>query len=140
MASVQKPFDLHFLLANPMGLVPVHLCYTHMAVGESNSGHSFELSPPSRTILLTQPRDFANATTNGDGLNTFDDPDNLKVHNPVRFLKVASTAAARLPSIPTAPYLWWKVSISGYQATRNFPFWCTAAVKYGLAEVGDQSS
>jgi len=54
----------------------------YSAISEANCGDPFQLSPASRTKLLSQPRNLANRTAGGNSFDLRDFADDFKVHRP----------------------------------------------------------
>jgi hypothetical protein len=72
-------FHLHFLFADAVSFVPMKFGITFFAgVQKANSGKSFQLSPPSVSVSLTQPFEITDFTTDSDDLDVFDFADDFK--------------------------------------------------------------
>lgn len=60
----------------------MNLDLPYSAISEANCGDPFQLSPASRTKLLSQPRNLANRTPGGNSFDLRDFADDFKVHRP----------------------------------------------------------
>src|SRR6185369_13301368 len=93
---IHEAFDLHFLAADAVGLVPVQLGLTDGAIGETDLGNPFALSPATSPIHPAQPRQLTDRRADGEGLDVRDPPDDLKVHSSI-FGRMRSSVNPAMP-------------------------------------------
>ena len=63
-----------------MSLVPVDLCFSDAAIGQPNTGNSFELPPSARTVLSTKPHNLTDSPTYGNRFDILKRANEFKVH------------------------------------------------------------
>jgi len=77
---IYDPFDLVFLSADAVGLIPVNLRAAEDSVAEPNLCEALPLSPAAGTVNLLEPHQLPNASSGGDCFNASDLADNGEMH------------------------------------------------------------
>jgi len=73
-------FDLDISAPDPVRLVPVYLGLSDSAVFQADASDTFALSSPTSAIALSKAGEFANGSTNCEGLGMRNIANDLEVH------------------------------------------------------------
>lgn len=69
IVPIQIPLSFDFLSANSVRFIPVKFCATYSTDHEMNCCNSFEFTPATLTILLSQPRNVSDRIANSNRFN-----------------------------------------------------------------------
>jgi hypothetical protein len=79
-SSIQKAFDLQFLFADAVCLIPMYLRIKNGTIAQPYRGGAFELSPAACAVNLPQTSDLTDGRTDGDYLYISDLTDYFEMH------------------------------------------------------------
>ena len=66
-----------------MCFVPVHFRFSYIAIVQFDVSNTFELSPPTETILFSKTHNIADITPNRNNFYIFYSPNDLEMHFPL---------------------------------------------------------